>query len=85
MLLPGIMVNLSSSFSKWRNKDKQNSSAIGSASNSLSITADNVGDVCSDSLQHIQPLSSVSVEGTPVLMRKRKANMEVTPFSAGKR
>ena len=90
VLLPGLVSNLSSSFSKWRKDGRgHNNSNLSDKSSMVSYTSYDQVDVTvtsqmSDELSpdlHQVMLSDV----TPKVMRKRKASGEMVPFSASKK
>ena len=75
------MNNISNSFSKWR-KDKSHNSSNLSERSTLSVassaSADSVDYILSDIASH-------PPEATPKVIRKRKASVEMVPFSATKK
>lgn len=93
-MVPGLVTSFSSSFSRWRNKDKQSqNSSLMSDRSALSYISFEKSVVMGD--QHradgdldatIEALDiSLRPAMTPCLIRKRKAEEEFVPFSAKKR
>ena len=76
----GLVSNLSNSFTKWRNKDKHNVSAV-SSSCSEALAADSEWKVNKESFM----LDGHTVAGLTPRLRKRKAEDDAVAFSAGKR
>ena len=76
------MSNLSSSFTKWRNKDKHNVSAVSSACNDAVTATDAEWKLSKESSLFD---SHTVVTGLTPRLRKRKAEDDVVAFSAGKR
>lgn len=93
--LQGFMTSLSSSFSRWRSKDKpsQNSSIVSdrSALSYISFEKSSVVDGDDDLAQsniiaRVEEFNmSCCPPATPRLIRKRKAEEEMAPFSVKKR
>jgi len=76
----GLVSNLSNSFTKWRNKDKHNVSAVLSSC-SEGVTTNCDWKVSKESLM----LDGHTAAGLTPCLRKRKAEDDVVAFSAGKR
>jgi len=75
----GLVSNLSSSFTKWRNKDKHNVSAMSSCNEALAADCD--WKINKESFM----LDGHTVAGLTPRLRKRKAEDDAVAFSAGKR
>lgn len=74
------MSNLSNSFTKWRNKDKHNTSAVSSScSDAISVDYDWRGN------KESVMLESHTVAGLTPCLRKRKAEDSAAAFSVEKK
>ena len=90
--LLGLVSNLSNSFSKWRRdsknhnqsniSDKSTMSVMSIADKSSILVTDYVDD---GGYMYEYESNPLYPEATPKLMRKRKAEDEVVPFSASKK
>jgi hypothetical protein len=77
-VVTGLISNLSHSFIKWRNKEKDKLNTSTSTLYSSSTTA-----AVSAPVAFSDDMNCIAL--TPVVMRKRKAEEEPIPFSTGKR
>ena len=88
---PGLVSNLSSSFSKWRRESKgHNQSNMSDKSAMMSMVSDQVDasliSADSDTIDGMSSAAQIMMSDvTPKVMRKRKASNEMMPFSATKK
>lgn len=94
-VVPGLVTSFSSSFSRWRNKDKQSqNSSLMSDRSALSYISFEKSSVVMGDQNAAEGDLDETIEAldirlcptiTPCLIRKRKAEEEFVPFSAKKR
>ena len=87
----GLVSNLSNSFSKWRRDSKGHNQSNISDKSTMSVmsVADKSSILVTDCVDggyvYEYETNPLCPEATPKLMRKRKAEDEVVPFSASKK
>jgi len=77
----GLVANLSNSFTRWRNREKQHNVSAVSSSCSEALASDCEWKVSKESLM----LDGHTVAGLTPRLRKRKAEDDVGAFSAQKK